>query len=194
MSEKELREFFKFDESDLAANRAGQLSAKQVQVLAEGERGATRIFVGMGIGLVLLAALITYVVISSTFHEGYSFADLSNDQKVGLTLGLGLPWLILGFLAVGAFMGARGKSDFSVQKTEGKVKFVKVERNVSSTNADGTSSSRTVQQYELRVGPTNFENVDEKLLNMVDEGKVYAFYYAKAGKIILSAERTRKGK
>jgi hypothetical protein len=51
-----------------------------------------------------------------------------------------------------------------------------------------------VQQYELRVGKIAFENVDEELLNIIEEGDTYSFYYTKQVKQILSCEFISKGK
>jgi len=194
MSDSELRKYFKFNESDLAANRASKLSAKQEQVLDEAEKGANKIFIGAGIFFVLLALVISWGVTSDIFQGDFSFSNLSNDDKVGIGWGIGLPWLILGFFAYWSFKLAFSKLDNSVQSVEGKVNFVKVEKSISSTNSDGSTSHRTVQQYELRVGRVNFENVAEELLNIIEEGDTYAFYYTKQAKQILSAEKISKGK
>jgi hypothetical protein len=194
MSDSELRKYFKFNESDLAANRAGKLSAKQQKALDEAEQGANKIFIGAGIFFVLLALVISWGVTSDIFQGDFSFSNLSTDDKVGIGLGIGLPWLILGFFAYWSFRLAFSKLDNSVQSVEGKVNFVKVEKQQSYSNSDGSTSYRTVQQYELRVGRVAFENVNEELLNTIEEGDTYAFYYTKQAKQILSAELVKKGK
>jgi len=53
-SDLELRNYFKFDESDLAANRAGRLSAKQNARLMEADEGSSKIFVWIGWGMLAL--------------------------------------------------------------------------------------------------------------------------------------------
>jgi hypothetical protein len=50
-----------------------------------------------------------------------------------------------------------------------------------------------VQQYEMRVGKIKFVDVDEELLNTINAGDTYIFYYTKDAKEILSCEFVRKG-
>ncbi len=192
MSDTTLRKFFDFSEADLSANRQGKLSAKQQKVLDEGEKGANQIFIGAGVFFILLALGISWGITSDIFRDGIS--NLSSDDITGLALGIGLPCGILGFFAYWSFRLAFSKLDSSLQNVEGKVNFVKMEKQQSYTSAGGSTSYRTVQQYELRVGRVNFENVAEELLNIIDEGDVYAFYYIKQPKKIMSAEKISKGK
>jgi hypothetical protein len=74
------------------------------------------------------------------------------------------------------------------------VKFIKVERQESYKTVSGSTSQRTVQRYELRVGKMKFVDVNEELLNMIDAGDTYVFYYTKDSKEILSCEFIAKGK
>lgn len=188
MSDSELRKYFDFNESDLNANRSGQLSAKQKKRLDENEKGANGILIGFGVVLILIAIGVSIGVGSSALADGFT-----SDDTLGLLLGIGLPVSLLGFFAWGSFKIAFSKTDNSVQHVEGKVNFVKVEKQVP-TSTSSTSSYRTVEQYELRVGKIGFENVDEELLNIMDEGDTYAVYYTKDAKEILSAEFVKKGK
>src|SRR5690349_20922576 len=144
MSDTELRKFFKFTEADLAANRQGKLSAKQQQVLDEGEKGSNQIFIGAGVFFILLALGISWGITSDIFRDGLS--NLSGDDMTGLVMGIGLPWSILGFFAYWSFRLAFTKLDTSLQSVEGKVNFVKVEKQQSYTTAGGSTSYRTVQQ------------------------------------------------
>ncbi|MEW6028660.1 MAG: hypothetical protein AB1554_04160 [Chloroflexota bacterium] len=194
MSDIPLQRFFEFDEGDLHANRNGRLSPKQQKKIDEGERGAKNILVGAGVVFILIALGVSYGVLSSALGRGLSFSHITTDDIIGLGLGVGLPWLFLGLLAFGSFRMAFSKLDMSVQKVEGKVNFVKVEKRESYKTAGGSDSYRTVEEYELRVGKVNFEDVDEELLNIIEEGDTYAFYYTKDAKNILSAEFVAKGK
>jgi hypothetical protein len=187
MSDKELREYFDFNEGDLAANRSGQHSARQKKRLDENERGASKILIGFGVLLILIALGVSVGVGSSVLADGFT-----SDDFLGLGLGIGLPVLLLGFFAWGSFKIAFSKMDNSVQTVEGRVNFVKVEKSVPTSNS--SSSYRTVEEYELRVGKVSFDDFDEDLLNIIEEGDTYAFYYTKDAKQILSAEFVKKGK
>ena len=188
MSDTELRKYFDFTEADLAANRSGQLSARQKKRLDDNEKGGSKILIGFGVLLILIAIGVTIGVGSSVLSDGFT----SNDIP-GLVLGIGLPVLLLGFFARGSFKIAYSKTDNSVQSVEGKVNFVKVEAQVPTSTGSG-SSYRTVEEYEMRVGKVAFDDFEEELLNIIEEGDTYAIYYTKDAKEILSAEFVKKGK
>src|SRR5688572_742940 len=192
MSDIELKKFFEFDESDLNANRSGKLSAKQKSKLETSEKGADQIFVGAGIVLVVVALIIIYFVAGDSILRLLS-GELNSNDILTIALGGGLPALLFGFFAYGSFKLGASKLDNTVQTVQGKVNFVKVEKQVP-TSTSSVSSYRTVEQYELRVGKIAFENVDEELLNIIEEGDTYAFYYTKDTKQILSCEFVSKGK
>jgi hypothetical protein len=193
MSDIELRKFFEFDENDLVANRAKKLSQKQKTKLETSEKGADQIFVGAGIFFILVALVIVYFVAGDSILKLLTGRTLESSDILTLVLGGGMPILFFGFFAWGAFKLGSSKFDNTVQFVEGKVNFVKVEKRVPTSTSD-VSSYRTVQQYELRVGKVVFENVDEELLNIIEEGDTYAFYYTKDTKEILSCEFVSKGK
>jgi hypothetical protein len=192
MSNPELSRFLDFDEFDLTANRLGRLSPKQQKKLAEGERFAKNVFIGAGLVFILIAVGVTIGMIASGIARGLTFSNISPEDIVGMAVGIGLPWLVLGLFALGAFRLAATRLDTSVLSVEGRVNFVKVEKQVSSRSAGGSTTSHTVEEYELRVGSVNFEDVDEELLNIIEEGDIYAFYYTKDAKDILSAELVKK--
>lgn len=186
MSDIELQKFFGFDAADLSANRSGRLSKKQETKLLEAERGANQFFRWGGISLVLLALGISLGLLNEARKVNW-------EDLVGITPALCVVWSICGLFAYGAFKLAGSKFDNSVQNVEGKVNFVKVEKQVSSASSSGPRH-RTVQQYELRVEKIAFEDVREELLNLIEEGDKYAFYYTKDTKDILSCEFISKGK
>ena len=192
MTDLELRNFFDFDESDLAANRFGRLSPKQQEKINETEKGASQIFFWAGVVLVLLGFVATYGILQPAIKSGFVVTGLS--ELIGPLVGLSVTWGVLGIFAVGAFRLSKSKFDSSVQNVEGKVNFVKVEKRESYNTAGGSTSYRTVEEYELRVGRVVFEDVDGELLNIIEEGDVYAFYYTKDTKDILSCEFVSKGK
>jgi len=191
MSNLELRNYFEFDEGDLAANRAGRLSEEQSLKIAEAESGANQIFFWAGVVFILMALAFSYGLFKPAVEVGWTIA--STSDLVDSAIGLVVIWGILGFLAVGSFRLSKSKMDSSVQKVEGKVNFVKVEKRVPNSSSNGPKY-RTEEQYELRVGRVAFENVEEELLNTIEEGDTYAFYYTKDTKDILSCEFISKGK
>jgi hypothetical protein len=189
MSQAELRKFFNFNESDLAANRENKLSPKQEKYLQEREKSTDRFMIGVGIAIIILGLALSYTTITRVMAEGISTLPMSQ-----LLLGIGLPWGLCGFFAFKCFQIAFSKNDNSVQSVEGKVNFVRVEKTVEERRSDGGHDLRKVQQYELRVGGVTFEDVDDELLNLINQGDMYAFYYTKQTKLILSAEEVKKGK
>lgn len=194
MSDHELSKYFEFDVSDLSANRVGKLSAKQKSKLENAEEGANKIFIGAGIVFILIGVGMSFAFTRETILKLFSGGNLTLDDLLAMVLGGGLPLLTWGFFGFGSFKLARSKFDNSVQTIKGKVNFVKVEKQESYSSTSGTTSYRTVQQYELRVGKVNFEDVDEELLNIIEEGDTYTFYYTKDTKDILSCEFVAKGK
>ena len=192
MTDLELQKFFEFNESDLFTNRAGRLSPKQQEKINETEKGASQIFFWAGVVFILMALGATYGIVKPAFQRGFAVDGLTD--LIGPAVGLAIAWGILGFLAIGSFRLSRSKFDSSVQHVEGKVNFVKVEKEEWTESTDGIRSSKTVEEYELRVGRVAFEDVDEELLNIIEEGDTYTFYYTKETKDILSCEFINKGK
>ena len=192
MTDLELRNFFEFDEGDLIANRARRLSPKQEAKLQDIEKGSSRIFFWAGVVLVLFGIGASYGILKPVLEFGNDVMGWSD--LIGPFIGLAVVWGVLGFFAIGAFRLSRSRFDSSVQHVEGKVDFVKVEKQESYQTADDSTSYRTVEEYELRVGRIAFEDVDGELLDIIEEGDTYAFYYTKDTKDILSCEFVGKGK
>jgi hypothetical protein len=154
--------------------------------LLAAERGASQIFRGAGWFLVLIALFVTLFLLNEARRANWA-------DPVGMLPALCIVWFICGGFAYAAFKLAASKNDNSVLKAEGKVNFVKVEKRVSSASSTGPRR-RTVQEYELRVGRTPFEDVDEELINLIEEGDIYSFYYTKDTKDILSCEFVSRAK
>jgi len=194
MSDVDLQKLFYFDEEDLAANRSCKLSPRQENRIKEAERLASRIFRGTGIVLILLAGGNAYGVISSAIKQGLPFSTASQNDVIGIITSIGIPGLLLGFLAWGSFKMAAAKADHSIQQIRGKAYFIKVEKVFPEKKPNGSMAFRTVEAYELRVGNVHFDNVSQQMMSIMEEGNIYAFYYTKDTKDILSAERITKGK
>lgn len=194
MPDIEFQKFFGFDENDLFANRMGRFSARQVQFLQEIEKNTTKTFRAIGIGLILLDLLIIGGMFLSAAQSGFAFSSASRKEVLEFVIAAAIPTVIIGFFVWLMFWIASSKVDYSFQSVEGEVNFVRVEKRESYKTASGSTSQRAVQKYELRVGRVKFEDVDEDLLNLIKEGDIYAFYYVKETKKILSCEFIRKGK
>ena len=187
-----VRNFFEFDEGDLQANRAGKLSPKQLAKINETEKGTSQMFFWVGMVFLLIALGVSFGILWSAFRSGFTITSMAD--LIEPAIWLVLTWGVFGFLAVGSFRLSRSKFDSSVQRVEGKVKFVKVEKDEEIQSTNGRRSTQTVEEYELRIGRVAFENVEEDLLDIIEQGDIYAFYYTKETKDILSCEFISKGK
>jgi len=194
MTDIQLRRFFDFDDADLVSNRMGRLSQKQEKRLKEEEKSTSKIFRNIGLGLILLNICIIAGFILNVTGEGFSLATATRDDIIGMAAMMVVPTVIIGFFVWVMFWLAASKLDYSLQQVEGKVKFLKVEKQKAYTTAGDSTSYRTVEEYELRVGRVAFEDVEQELLNIIEEGDIYAFYYTKDTKEILSCEFITKGK
>ena len=191
MSDLELRNYFEFDEGDLAANRAGKLTEEQEANARVGDGFMKPFFFWCGFFLLLVAGYFTYKILTDA--TGGNWNLVNSSVLAANAISLLMLWGALGFLAFKAFRIAfdSRKTEYFAQKAQGKVNFVKVEAQIRRPSGNGY---RTVEQYELRVGHTSFEDVDEELLNIIEEGDVYAFYYVKDTQDIVSCEFISKGK
>ena len=181
-SDLDLRKFFNFDESDLVANRNRQVTHKQEKLLKQAERIGKTISVILGFSILIAGIYFIPTIISDFIRFGFNEGSLINGV------------VFITVIAAFGFLFLRGlftKKKFSVEAVEGKVNFVAVEKKAGSS----TSSTATkVPQYEMRVGNEKFNDVGEDLLNIINEGDVYAFYYTGDTRHILSCEFISKGK
>jgi len=174
MSKEQIKGYFAFDDSDLISNRLGKLSEKQSKKIKEVDQFADR-FV---LGLFLVFLTVTLVL-------GYrAVVEKTN-------LGLWVPTVVMALITSWALRGVRTKVDSSVMKAEGVVEFVKVERQTGSAT-DPSYKRNTVSSYEMRVGGDAFPNANPALIEYM-QGDVYAVYYTKATRQILSVEFVSKG-
>lgn len=175
MSEKQLQGYFAFDDSDLIANKFGRLSPKQQKKLTSNDQFAQRFILGLTLVCIALALFFIYKV----------FVD---STSVGSWIGAVLAMFFTTLFGRGLFT----KVDYSVQKAEGEVQFVKVEK-LSGSVSDPSYKRQTVSSYEMHVGGESFSNTNPALIEIM-EGDVYAVYYTKTTRQILSVERISKGK
>jgi len=192
MSDAELRRLLNFEDGDLVPNRVGRLSARQISDLEASSKKVKKYGIGIGIGLILLAvAIVAAIYVDAKNYAEAVHKSIDWSSVIG---GGSVVFLILGIFAAISFWVAFMKIKTEMASVEGEVNFVKVEKRVSEKSATGSTHYKTVQVYELRVGRENFNNVPEEYLNVIREGDIYAFYYLKESRHILSAEFISKGK
>lgn len=175
MKDDQIKGYFAFDEKDLLANRNGLLSEKQSKRIRAADQFADRFIAGLLV--VFLAGGILM-----------GFLAFSKRSDIGLWIGTGVSFL----LALWAFRGARTEVDDTVRKVQGKVEFVKVEKQ-SGAVTDSSSKRMKVSGYEMCVGGEAFANVNPALIEYM-QGGVYTVYFSKTTRQILSVEEISTGK
>ena len=134
MKDDQIKGYFAFEDSDLLANRTGRLSEKQSSRIKKADQFAERFIVGLF--LIFLA--------SGIFLGVLAFSVRSN---IGFWIGA----VILFVLAGWAFRGTRVDMDDAVQKVQGEVNFIKVEKQTGATT-DSSAKRMNVSSYEMCVG------------------------------------------
>ncbi len=175
MIDKELQDYFKFDEADLYANRSGMLTGKQRKRL-EGDAQFTRkLFLVAGIvllGIAVLPSIIMFFVKTQvTFLIIWSIVWIPAWSFVGIKV---------------IHMGSPKKADFDLKYVEDKVNIIKDDNY-------NTAAKRYETDYELHIGGVTFD-VASKLADIIMQGDTYAIYYIEGTKDILSAEKIKSEK
>jgi len=179
-SDLNLQKFFDFDESDLVANRKGQVTQKQEKLLKQSAA------IGKMISAALGFAILTWGVY---FPVRGIISDYIRFGIYNRSIGGAIFILVMTAFAFLFLRGLFTKKRFSVETVKGKVNFIVVEKKVGSS----TSSIATkVRQYELHVENEKFD-IGNELPNIINEGDVYAFYYTGDTRHILSCEFISKG-
>ncbi|MGD0752969.1 MAG: hypothetical protein ABSA23_16370 [Anaerolineales bacterium] len=189
MDDQKLKDIFKFDESDLEANRNGNLSEKQKNGIVKRRKDWKRTglnyssaVIVIGLGIIVIDAVVSYL------HGTFPHLDVGAVITGAVFAILGALWLYL------TLTGESGKTDLSkdmVKKAEGPANIIKAERTRSSGGSGG--SIEHYFAYELHIGDKEFD-VDGSLANVIMQQDEYAIYYDDRNGKILSAEFLSKGK
>ena len=174
MNEEQIQGYLAFEEDDLIANRAGRLSEKQSKRIKEADRFADRFL--LAFSLIFLTAMV-FVGVLAVFAA----------NNVSLWIGT----VILLLIGIWLFRGARTEVDDTVQKAQGEVNFVKTEKQAGSVNDPAVQRTR-LTGYEMRVGNEAFGNVNPELVECM-QGGIYAVYFTKTTRQILSVEQLEDG-
>lgn len=174
MEDQALRDYFKFDEADLAANRNGSLTEKQKIRLVKERKSSKRYCLGVGIGWGLIC-----IAIASIFPITYIPMGLASLQKHNIGAATGsfiaaavwaLVWVGVGLalIVMGIKSGTEDRSKVLLKKATGPINLVAIER----TGEHGFSST----DHELHMGKLEFD-VDEAVAGFMMQGDLYAIYY-----------------
>ncbi len=189
MSDEALKQYFKFDDADLQANRNGQFTEKQkARLVKEDKRDRTGSILGGG--FLLFIALIGIVIAIAA-----GAADPDWGFRIGFGLGFGCIWPLC-WGGVGYFILQRAFQKFQVklQRAMGPVNIIKAERTSTSTDSDGFSHTHHYFVYEMHVGGQSFD-VTGDLADIMMQGDTYAVYYTEGSENdILSAELLSKAR
>ena len=191
MSEAKLREYLKFNDSDLRANQNGQVSDKQKTRLAQTRKtSATRWIVIFGLLLVIPVAIAIWLL-KAVVSDGLSLTNLFNAYGIPILI-FGSAALFVVWVVVSVVLK---KPDDILRSMEGEVEYVRVERQEKDYARSDSHHDmyKTVQAYELHLGKSTLGDVDKAMMEVVKQGDVYKMYYTRDGGI-LSAELVKTGK
>jgi hypothetical protein len=167
MADDQLMQYFKFNESDLYANRNGYLSEAQTKKLNSRQTGAIQekrlaVMIAFPLGLVLLGWM--GFSIFKDLRPGGVFG--TNDVVSILLQGSCGGLLLLASAYI--FKISRIKQKYLLKKVEGPINIIK-----GSHVLDGHSYI----DYELHVGGEKFKVVSDLGDRMI-QGDTYAIYYS----------------
>jgi len=191
MEDPKLKDYFKFDEEDLQANRNGNFSEKQKKEISsrnsssiQQRRSAAAIFFSLGI-------LLWLVVIVFLVFKGIGY--LAQNAVLIICPGPGGLALLLASIYIFRSSFSIRQNDL-LKKVEGPINIVKTERTKADSVTHGTERYVT---HELHIGAILFD-VSPDLANIMMQGDGYAIYYTEGndnfGSRIWSAELTSKAK
>jgi hypothetical protein len=165
MENQKLAQYFKFDGSDLQANRNGKITEKQLSRI-KSNFGLGK-FLILIVGLAILAGTSQPVI--SLMRSGKTTIPLLwIVPAASLLIGLAIDGWLLRRLMM--------KDQYQLGKVEGHANIVT------------TSGSRTTY-YELHVGGQEFD-VDEGIIDIMIQGGSYTVYYIKEYNDVLSVEES----
>ena len=192
----ELKNFWKFDDADLAANRNGQLTEKQKTFLAGEHKTQRGVFFGVG-GLiaVLFCCLPVLVIGSRVLLPMLLSGDLSDIQEIipmGALGGVGLAGILATVVVIGAVVGfyillAGKKADITVKAVKGTVNYTWGTKRVHNPG-NSARPYDDVRVLHLNVSDKKFE-VKETLQEIIKAGEDWAIYYTSDPFKFLSGEK-----
>ena len=165
MDDQALKDYFEFDENDLAANRNGEFSARQKQKISSEYKDISND--GLKLGLPTAALAVILLLVNIIF-----FRKLGSDAFA--TVVFMLVSAGLGYLGLRSAYKTR-KVDFSkfmVRQVAGPVRI----------------EPGQYGNYFIHIGEEQFD-VDDKVTGSMNQGDAYIFYLDSRDNEVLSVER-----
>jgi len=174
MQDQKLMDYFKFDESDLQANRMGQFTEKQKKRLAKEVKWdqAGSMFGG---GCLILVSLCVFVVVAAIVSTAWK-TDLVFSIFMGIGMGIIFPlsFFIWGLRVLRSAFSKSSNIQFQLARTEGPLYVFQQEHHTSDTHGNRMGYS----VYKGQVGSLAFE-LDSSLREIMKQGDIYAVYSSK---------------
>ncbi len=199
---EKIMEALDFDDADLGANRLGQLTQKQKNVLAEKAKShkSFNTIIGVIIAVVFGGALLTGLGTPILATVGGSLLESGKVTTEALLtlipiICAGLFFLVIfGIVLIVVlrvvFERANRKVDTTVRRVEGTVNFIWVEKQERNTRKNGPMY-KTVRVLEMRIGGETFSNINNELPSLINQGEEWIFYYTNHPFKFLSAEKMK---
>ena len=186
-----LKEFWKFDDSDLAANRTGQLSENQKTFLVSEYKNQRKVFFGVGGVVAVIFLCIPVLVIGSrVVIPAILLGDfqVQNLLPVGIGVGTILSILVPLLLVVGIYLLRAGKqADLSIQRAGGRAVYSSGTKRIRNPG-NSAKPYDDVRVLYLSIGDKKFE-VHDGLKEIILEGEEWNIYYTSYPFKFLSGEK-----
>ena len=169
---RKLRDFYEFDDDDLAANRQGRLSPKQVQVIQS--VSSERRMLGNAIGIVAgVIGLCVLAVVAFALFLSWVTQEWNAGANTGMVSGV-VGTIVL--FAVGFYFRrlllSKARSKYILRAARGTVHL----KNVSVHRAESHRGIPDYEQHQMQIGDALFV-LDDELVGLMKEGDKYAVYY-----------------
>jgi hypothetical protein len=183
MENQKLKDYFKFDEADLQANRQGLFSDAQKKKISLDQANSFHVDVWLAGIAIPFGMILLGWMFYSIFRGVGGFA-----RTGGLIINLGIWGSIVLIIGLLAFRAMFARHQYKLAKVQGPINIVREEVH--------GSHGHTSVYHELHIGGREF-SVDEGLADVMMQGDEYIIYYDMDGDEmsgILSAEFVSKAK
>jgi hypothetical protein len=189
-----LKDFWKFDDVDLAANRNGQLSEKQKALLVREHAMQQKAFFGVGGVVAVIFLCIPVLVLGSrVVIPAILSRDFQVQKLLPVSVGMGtvLTILVPLLLVIGIYLlRANKQADLSIQRAAGKAIYSTGTKRVRNPG-NSARPYDDVRVLYLSLGDKKFE-VHNDLKEILREGEEWSIYYTSYPFKFLSGEGMNK--